>query len=66
MAGAGFDAAMIRDAGKGGLKDRFGRAAYVWTGSENLRAKPFRAQIEVDGVDVVQGQSQLHSRRQHR
>ena len=40
MAGAGFDAAMIRQA-DGTLKDRFGRLAYVWTGSENLRAKPF-------------------------
>ena len=46
MAGAGFDAAMIRDAGDGGLKERFGRVAYVWSGSENLRAKPFRAKIE--------------------
>ena len=52
MAGAGFDAAMIHDA-DGGLKDRLGRAAYVWTGSQNLRAKPFKAKIEVDGVSVV-------------
>ena len=29
MAGAGFDAAMIRDAGEGGLKERLGRVAYV-------------------------------------
>ena len=36
MAGAGFDAAMIHDA-DGGLKDRLGRVAYVWTGSKNLR-----------------------------
>ena len=50
MAGAGFDAAMIRDAGDGGLKERFGRVAYVWSGSENLRSKPFRAKIEVDGA----------------
>ena len=49
MAGAGFDAAMIRDA-DGGLKDRFGRVAYVWTGSKNLRAKPFKAKISVDGA----------------
>jgi diacylglycerol kinase (ATP) len=55
MAGAGFDAAMIRDAGSGGLKERFGRAAYVWTGSENLRSKPFHARIEVDGVDWYKG-----------
>jgi diacylglycerol kinase family enzyme len=57
MAGAGFDAAMIRDAGKGGLKERLGRAAYVWTGSENLRSKPFRAKIEVDGVDWYAGKA---------
>ena len=55
MAGAGFDAAMIRDAGDGGLKERFGRAAYIWTGSENLRAKPFRASIEVDGAPWFKG-----------
>ena len=57
MAGAGFDAAMIRDADNGGLKERFGRAAYVWTGSENLRSKPFRAEIEVDGVDWYRGKA---------
>jgi diacylglycerol kinase family enzyme len=57
MAGAGFDAAMIRDAGNGGLKERFGRVAYVWSGSENLRSKPFRAQIEVDGVGWFKGKA---------
>jgi YegS/Rv2252/BmrU family lipid kinase len=57
MAGAGFDAAMIRDAGDGGLKERFGRAAYVWTGSENLRSKPFRADIEVDGAPWYRGKA---------
>ena len=55
LAGAGFDAAMIRDAGNGGLKERFGRAAYVWAGSQNLRSKPFRAEIEVDGVGWYKG-----------
>jgi YegS/Rv2252/BmrU family lipid kinase len=57
MAGVGFDAAMIRGAGDGGLKERFGRVAYVWTGSENLRLKPFRATIEVDGVDWYKGKA---------
>jgi YegS/Rv2252/BmrU family lipid kinase len=57
MAGAGFDAAMIRDAGEGGLKERFGRVAYVWTGSENLRSKPFRAEIKVDGVGWYKGKA---------
>ena len=49
MAGAGFDAAMIEQA-DGTLKDRLGRVAYVWTGSQKLRAKPFKAKIDVDGV----------------
>jgi len=57
MAGAGFDAAMIRDAGDGGLKERLGRIAYVWTGSENLRSKPFRAEIRVDGVAWYKGKA---------
>ena len=56
MAGAGFDAAMIRDA-DGRLKDRLGRAAYVWTGAKNLRAKPFRAKIEVDGSRWYKGKA---------
>jgi diacylglycerol kinase (ATP) len=55
MAGAGFDAAMIRDAG--GLKDRFGRAAYVWTGAKNLRLKPFGARIDVDGAEWFKGKA---------
>jgi len=55
MAGAGFDAAMIRDVGA--LKDRFGRAAYVWTGTKNLRVKPFRARIEVDGAKWFKGEA---------
>jgi diacylglycerol kinase (ATP) len=49
MAGAGLDAAMIRDA-DGGLKDRVGRIAYVWTGARNVDARPFRATIRVDGT----------------
>ena len=55
MAGAGFDAAMIRDAG--GLKDRFGRAAYVWTGAKNLRLKPFGARIDIDGAEWFKGKA---------
>jgi len=54
MAGAGFDAAMIRDA-EGGLKDRFGRVAYVWTGSKHLRSSPFKAKIKVDGSSWYDG-----------
>jgi diacylglycerol kinase (ATP) len=54
MAGAGFDASMIRQA-DGSLKDRFGRAAYVWTGSKSLRAKPFNAKIAIDGTSWYSG-----------
>jgi YegS/Rv2252/BmrU family lipid kinase len=57
MAGAGFDAAMIQAAADGGLKERLGRVAYVWTGLENLRSKPFLAKIEVDGVDWYKGKA---------
>jgi diacylglycerol kinase (ATP) len=48
MAGAGLDAKMIQDA-EGGLKDRFGRMAYIWTASRHLRGDPFKARIEVNG-----------------
>jgi YegS/Rv2252/BmrU family lipid kinase len=48
MAGAGLDAHMIQDA-EGGLKDRFGRMAYIWTASKHLRGDPFKARIEVNG-----------------
>jgi YegS/Rv2252/BmrU family lipid kinase len=53
MAGAGFDAAMIRDADS--LKERVGRAAYLWSGSRNLGAKGFEAEIEVDGTPWFDG-----------
>lgn len=48
MAGTGLDALMIRDTDRS-LKDRFGRAAYVWTGAKNLRFEPFTVKIDVDG-----------------
>ncbi len=48
MAGAGLDAKMIKDA-DGGLKDRVGRLAYIWTASKHLRGDPFEARIEVNG-----------------
>jgi len=57
MAGVGFDAALIRRADDSGLKDRIGRVAYVWAGSESLRAKPFRAEIEVDGAGWYRGKA---------
>jgi YegS/Rv2252/BmrU family lipid kinase len=54
MAGAGFDASMIQQT-DGSLKERLGRVAYVWTGSQQLRAKPFKAKIEVDGAPWYAG-----------
>jgi diacylglycerol kinase (ATP) len=54
MAGAGFDARMIGDA-DGALKDRVGRLAYIWTGAKNIRQKPFRAKISVDGARWFDG-----------
>jgi diacylglycerol kinase (ATP) len=56
MAGTGLDALMIRDADRA-LKDRFGRAAYIWTGAKHLRLKPFRARIDVDGTRWFDGAS---------
>jgi diacylglycerol kinase (ATP) len=54
MAGAGLDALMIRDA-DAGLKDRVGRAAYLWTGAKNLGASPVRAKVEVEGRRFYKG-----------
>ncbi|HEX4518745.1 MAG TPA: diacylglycerol kinase family protein [Gaiellaceae bacterium] len=54
MAGAGFDAAMIRGAG-GELKDRFGRLAYVYAGSKSLRTKRFHTKIAIDGTSWFRG-----------
>ena len=48
MAGAGWDALMIRDA-DGTLKDRFGRIAYVATGVRHVREPRFKTSIKVDG-----------------
>jgi diacylglycerol kinase (ATP) len=56
IAGAGFDASMIA-AADGTLKDRFGRLAYVWTGSQSLRRKPFKATIDVDGAPWYRGKA---------
>ncbi|HET9727898.1 MAG TPA: diacylglycerol kinase family protein [Acidimicrobiia bacterium] len=49
MAGAGFDARMIRDADRS-LKDRTGRFAYVITGARNLNSRPAKVHIKVDGT----------------
>jgi diacylglycerol kinase family enzyme len=56
MAGIGFDALMIRDAGKG-LKDKVGEVAYVWTGAKHLRETPMVARIRVDGAKWFKGKA---------
>ncbi|MDP9074110.1 MAG: diacylglycerol kinase family lipid kinase [Actinomycetota bacterium] len=56
MAGAGFDGIMMRDAGAG-LKDRFGRLAYVWTGTRATQAKPVKMSIKVDGTAWFKGRA---------
>jgi diacylglycerol kinase family enzyme len=54
MAGAGFDALMIREA-DGGMKDRIGRAAYLWTGAKSLNARPVKAKIDLEGRRFYSG-----------
>src|SRR5436189_3132394 len=54
MAGAGFDARMISEADRS-LKDRLGRAAYLYTGMKNLSARRMKATVEVDGERFFKG-----------
>ena len=54
MAGAGFDAMMMKEA-DAGLKDRLGQLAYVWTGSRAARMKPVRMTVKVDGSRWFKG-----------
>jgi YegS/Rv2252/BmrU family lipid kinase len=54
MAGAGFDARMIAAADRG-LKDRLGRAAYLYTGMKSISARRVRATVEVDGERFFKG-----------
>ena len=54
MAGAGFDALMIKDADRG-MKDRVGRVAYLWTGARHLSAQRVKAKIDVDGKRFFTG-----------
>ena len=65
MAGAGFDALMIREA-DAGLKDRIGRVAYVWTGVNQLGRKPFEATIKVDGSTWFKGKASCVLARERR
>lgn len=53
MAGAGFDAAMIK--GADDLKDRLGRAAYVLSGATNLGTESFQIKVKVDGTPWYEG-----------
>lgn len=54
MAGCGLDARMIGDADRS-LKDRFGRAAYVWTGARNLRAAAVPGTVKIDREEWFSG-----------
>ncbi|MDP9850230.1 diacylglycerol/lipid kinase family protein [Streptosporangium lutulentum] len=56
MAGVGFDAEMIKDADRG-LKDRLGRAAYVWTGLRHIRGELVRMEVKIDGVKWFEGEA---------
>ena len=53
MAGAGFDAAMIKGADE--LKDRLGRGAYVLGGAAQLNLPSFEAKIKIDGTRWYKG-----------
>ena len=65
MAGAGFDAEMLKEA-DGGLKDTVGRVAYLWTGRE---AAPRDAGADEDQGrrhDLVRRRLVVRPRRQRR
>jgi diacylglycerol kinase family enzyme len=46
---------MIRGADQ--LKERMGRAAYLWSGSRNLSGDGFGAEIQVNGTDWYEGRA---------
>jgi diacylglycerol kinase (ATP) len=48
MGGVGLDSLMIRDADSG-LKDRLGKAAYIWTGARHVRRAPIKTTVKIDG-----------------
>ncbi|WP_027346773.1 diacylglycerol/lipid kinase family protein [Hamadaea tsunoensis] len=54
MAGAGFDARMIGDAGRS-LKKRAGKLAYVWTGLRHVRDNTVDVRVKVDGTTWYAG-----------
>jgi diacylglycerol kinase (ATP) len=58
MAGAGFDARMIAGANRA-MKDRLGRAAYVYTAARDLSARRVMATVEVEGRPFFKGRVSL-------
>ncbi|MDP1878699.1 MAG: diacylglycerol kinase family protein [Actinomycetota bacterium] len=54
MAGGGLDALVMRDASDG-MKERFGRVAYLWSGARHLGAKPVKATIDLEGRRFYKG-----------
>ena len=56
VAGAGFDALLVRDADRD-LKDKVGRLAYLYTGVRNLDVQAVPVEVEVDGERVFKGSS---------
>ena len=54
MGGMGMDSLMIKDA-DGKMKDRFGRAAYVWTGARATRRAPTSMTVKIDGTAWFDG-----------
>ena len=63
MAGAGFDADMIGGA-DGALKDRLGRAAYLWTGAKSMRTPLVQRLDQGRRRALVRRPGDLRSRRQ--
>jgi diacylglycerol kinase (ATP) len=56
MAGVGFDAYMIADAGRG-AKARLGRVAYVRSALKAVRGRPTGARVTIDGQPWFHGQA---------
>ena len=56
MAGAGLDALMIRDA-DGALKNRLGRAAYIFTGAKNISRRRVATRVRIDGDKWFDGKA---------
>jgi diacylglycerol kinase (ATP) len=56
MAGTGFDALMIRDAGDA-AKARFGRLSYIWAGARNLKRSGVGIKVSVDGTCWFRGRA---------